>query len=491
MSPRSPWVDRVATTFSLSPESMMDVPSAVKGNKSITSVKSQNTNFGVGERMEPSKWNKWANMVDKQSLGAHYTYIVGELGALHAVEDAEQREHDERMGYALAKRPEDPAHPLGPAPKVASASPFTDRALRHREGKGARKVLMASAPALNDGSHVECGCTVCVPSGARPAGQPSHHMLSNKAPRCVADTRPEVPSWEPQVSLNFDSHLLWASLSQTEGKSAQSPADQETKFVQNLGRKVKAVTPGSPGGGKVMPHRSFTDDDVPVAGNHNQELVAEISELRSTRRQAWQGGRLDRPARNGVAFVLSPRDGDPPAPTQIGDARRGDGEFKAGYSEHSEHISKTSNQEVFRFVNPKTPRGRSQPPPRPDRNVAGVQSGEWGNHMWSSGNPVTMAGKSKTQATLGVSHGSTHIATFRAGNGNTSRAMKTVIDQAYCDDLTAMETDTRMKVDPEFAALCTISQETMEWGKHAAEDIKHRHGHAKSCNVRSTLRWSE
>jgi len=451
----------------------------------------KNDFFEAGERMEATKWQRWAQQVDKRTLGAHYAYQMADLPAAIAMPDPNQQEHDDWMTDALhKKRPEEASHPREKDAKPSMHTAFNDRSARMREGKGLKTTLMASDQAPTEwGEHGDCSCSICKPHTCRPAGQPSHHVHSNKVPRCNKDSTPTQPAWELEKTHTFNSDKLATAVAHPDRGAA--PVVEEKAFAQNMGRKIKPANPTSPGAG-ALSHRSFSTDSRPIAGDFDQEARGNVfPTTRSKSRQRWQGRAGDVPNRSGVALVLSARTDDPPAPSQVCASRKADGHFKSTFSSESEQFSQYYNQEMFRFADARSPRGRSQPPPSRDPELAGMATGVKGSHLFNCGNPLTMRGKDQSATSLCSSRNLSPKATFRSNPGNNSSAMNSVINHDIVEQGHANETAWRMQMDVPFMTLCGHTVNVVEKGREHAESIKSARGHVRSTGISSNLQWSE
>jgi len=496
VSPKSP-VLRTAAQPMVTPraqtmqkcDSSPDFTSAVVKVSSVKTLK-ENTQDESGTYMEPTKWKRWNNTLDKMTKGAHYTYIVGELSSALACDDSEKRDHDEALADTLHRRhPEDPSTTArSGVERRAAASAFTDRAARLREGRGARRAMMLpEQPPTEEACQGNCSCPVCCPHQYGPAGQPSHMVHTNRVARCGKDSHPAPPPWSPECSQTLRSEALAKCLEHEQGGQPHATHQEELSFNQSLGRKVKSPTPITPGAGKAFPHRSMSADCVRAAGGYNQDLAAEISLDRSLRRQPWQGQVGETPRRHGVALALSPRGDDPPPPMKICVTQKAPGVFKDGFSEEAVKHSTHYNQEMFRYSEPDKPlRARLQPAPHsPD--IAGVRTGVIGNHNWSCTSPITMHGKDDRSHALG----STGFRTFRSGMVNSSRAVSHFMNHDECGEYFAMEKDHRLRTEPHFAAMCAVAQDNREWSKTVSSTIKNRNGHGTSSDIRTNLTWIE
>jgi len=444
------------------------------GSAPAPALNTKNEWFGTGERMEAQKFKKWSQLVDKHNLGAHYDFVVSDLTAHLAVEDSDQKQHDEAIADGLTKRrPSDPQaqRPLASIVLKDMRTGFTDRALRMREGHGAKSAMMPPEPATTEwGCHGECSCAVCKPHDKKPAGQPSHHVHYNKVPRCNKDSHPKQPHWENELAHTFNSNKMSAAFvhRDEQRESEQPPAEEEKAFHQNMGRKIKSPTPQSPGGSRMYLHRSFSDNLSVSAGQFNQDKPSEIGLHSSKGRQAWQGTRQQSPTRSGVAYILDPSEMDPPPPSRILAARKADGHFKAGHTAHAEQISAHYNQETFRFADSNFVRGRSVSPPKLDSS-AGVRTNQW---CRSTSPPASPNARNRVRM------------------GNSSRTMAAVMSHDAGEEDFARESAHRAQHDATFRELCRQTADHYETQKSLADDFKKSFGHAK-CSVSKQMEWNE
>jgi len=434
----------------------------------------RNSSFGSGERMEPVQWPMWARMLDKHIYGAHYNYIVGNLTAQQAAEDAERRCHDEVLADELHnRRPSEAPHYLADRPRSPMHAAFTDRSLRMREGRGAKPALLLPRedPSTEWGGHGDCSCEVCKPFAMRAAGNPSHHVHYNRVNRCFKDSPPTQPHWEKELAHTFNSEKVGVAMEHITDNPSP-PADEERTFMLNMGCKIKSSRPQSPGGGRLLEFRSMADDPAVAAGQYNQDRPSEIMMHNSKARQPWQGGRGASPLRSGVSYVLDPHVDDPPVPSQIVAARKADGAFKHGSSKQSEGMTSYFNQEVFRFADPSLVRGRSVSPPRFD-NAAGVGTNQWPGSPRARQSPPSSPRKGNRSLLC-----------------NNSATMASVMSREAGEECFAQETAARMKNDAPFKELCKITSEHHQAQCSKAEDFKQNYGHGR-CTVSSELQWKE
>lgn len=452
--------------------------------------------------MEPTRWKKWTALVDRQTLGAHYDYIVGDLSAVFTEPNVEQQRYDEVLTAGLHNtHPEDCARRHPAEEGLAAASAFTDRALRLREGKGARAALFVDPQPAPAASHDQgsCTCSVCCPQSSMPAGQPSHLVHYNRVPRCGRDSHDAVPTRTVGGKTSSDqvakSMTLPDSLGDTDAPLGE---EHERTFHRGMGRKVRTDLMTTPGGGRVMPHRSLSVDCVRTAGDHNQELTSEISCQRGLRRQAWQDhvGVGPGTPRHGVALVLGMRrDGDPPAPTSICSSHRAPGVFRHGASAESETFARYYNEPLLRFADPASVRGRSGPCTTSSATgCAGVPSGDSGSHMWSRSSPVAMDDCKDTtcRSALSTTSGSRTFRSFRSNPGNTSRLVSHMLNHEECSEHFAMHAEYRKQTEPEFAALCAATQDHKRGLTVLVDAIKQRNAPSvHDSELKRSLMWQQ
>jgi len=454
--------------------------------------------------VDGNKWRNWQRLIDNKTLGGHYSPVIRQLTADLTVDDPDQRDHDDLHACKLTKpRPEDTPHPRLNQTMPPQLTAFSDRAGRMREGRATRAMLMRTEPFATEWSGCKSGCTcpVCHPETRHPAGQPSHEVQIRKNPRCFRDhnnNRPPPLFWETEVggiehSMN-SSHIL-AAMDHDQGP-VQKPRDPqiEKDFAKCLGKKIAHDQANRLPSG-MMPHRGHQDDSVPLAGTYDQDRYAFMPDTRNRGRQGWQGLAGDEPSRSGVHYILSPRPDDPPAPSKIAGIVRGEGMFKTGYSIDSMKQSIHRNQEMFRFADPYTPRGRSQPPPstRDAKEYAGQPTGAPLHHMHMTGNPLTHEGKDNRLTTLSPNRATTarEFKTFRSNPGNESTAMSFLINHEAVNDSFAYEKAWRMENDDSFNKLCEHTTQEIVSARSRAQTNRGTNGHNTSDLLKSQLVWEE
>lgn len=361
-----------------------------------------------------------------------------------------------------------------------------------REGQQLRGILMnkEQAVASDWGDHGDCRCPVCVPAEAKPAGQASPFIHTNRVNRCNKEghVSPRKPGGQEMHSV-FDSTNLSLAMDQ-ERSASVPPAHEEGSFNREMGRKVRHARAGSPGAERMMPHRSISRDRTPMAGTFNQEAITDIAEYRAKSRQRWQGGKGDEPPRSGVAFILAPRGDDPPPPTQVVHVRRGNGEFKGGATGQAENLTLHFNQELFRFDGNKGVRSMSVPPDfRGSAGARSLHTPDVAAQKFGGPNPVTMQGHVDPNK---MSLGDTNRATFR-GTGQSphlkTSAASNVTNQEGCNREFAMESSMRRQQDKTFASLCdyTANQDS----SRSARELKNTIGLTTSPGIKSALTWMD
>mmetsp|Transcript_74427 Transcript_74427/g.162812 ORF Transcript_74427/g.162812 Transcript_74427/m.162812 type:complete len:882 (-) Transcript_74427:79-2724(-) len=454
------------------------------------------------ELMERTKWERWMRKMDVQKYGAHYGPSRPELPSALAFEEPDKQDLDHILADMLHKhRPEEPVHPGVYEPKPAMTTAFTDRSLRLREGRHMRTTLLHNDPVPTEwGSQANrsCPCPTCGPEAYVSAGQPSHLLQNNLVYRCqkdvppTAESHPTAPHWKNGFSNTFDSTLLGKSLPHNDETRAEVPADAEEDLMKWLGRKIKAPEPQTPGAGRAMMHRSKSCDAMVIsAGQYDQERYGFFPDSRRRGRQVFQGMYGDEPARCAMDFVLSPRGGDPPAPTKIAAVVRNPGTFKAGFSADCARISEHYNQEHFRFADPLRVRGKSQPPLVRDPDLCGAPTGIVGNHMHQMDNPILSTGKGTTEYSLGALGNLNPKPSFRQASGNFSPMVTSVIDQASVARSFEAEKAWRMEAEPAFASLCAITAAVHQKNCEQATSTRKNFGQNTTDELKRNLEWME
>lgn len=252
-------------------------------------------------------------------LGAHYDFVPPDGRDNHL--DKTREDHDAILADTLRKRrPSEGPHPLAGPPRPAATAAFTDRAVRLREGRGAKAALMKDGDEVTEWfKHGNCSCTVCRPSEKHQSGAASHEVWYNRTVRCAKDSTPVQPHWEDGPSKTFTSHGLTRAMSHPELPTNRCEAD-ETQLRKSLGRRGRDISP-----------RSWTTDDRVPSGCFNTDFRPEILACNGKGRQPFQGkvGDLIAP-RTATGMALSPREGDPPASRLLDTVHKGKGEFKGG-----------------------------------------------------------------------------------------------------------------------------------------------------------------
>lgn len=402
-------------------------------------------------------------------MGAHYDPVSEELTDNYT--NADREDHDEMLADSLHKRrPSDVPHPAVGSPRAPTHSAFTDRAGRRCEGRALKKVLMHDSHSPTDWfSHGACFCAVCKPNLATQAGAASHEMPINKVPLCHRDV-PTSPTQDGSPHASFDSSRIAQIL-----VGATPHEHAELQFSRALGRRggSPARRAWSPGASGVLQHRSMSDDNLLAAGRFNQDFRPEISACSTKTRQCFQGSSRDGEVpRSGAALVLSPREGDPPAPTQIGLHSRAGGTFKYGPTRQSEKISCHQNQSVFRFASPDVVHGRNSAPPDYDSHCGTTTEGFRARHLRQ--NPASP--KRSPRALL----------------GSNSALMAGIMNQDLGADFFAHEAECRAMTDTPFVNMCSLTAEHKRTQRSLGAAIKETCGQIPgSSNVAQHLTWEE
>lgn len=301
---------------------------------------------------------------------------------------------------------------------------------------------------------------------------------------------PSYPFFKNGVSPSLESSGVVGGIVHDAEKHGRELLPEDDFLGRCLGRKIKDAE--QPGNGRMMKHRSLSCDAVIAAGQFDAEGYGVFPEIRSKGRQWWQHVTAMEQTRSGVAFVLDPREGDPPAPTKIFSFAKGRGlsnPLQDGYSSDSARIAEHFNQEQFRYADHRRVRGRSQPPPFRDPDMAGSPTGHVGNHNHNAQNPITSAGKENLNTSSGAMGCFTPRHSHRTNVGNDSGLVGTVINHEIMDQTFVAERNWRLQVEPDFAARCEINPAIAQNTNRLAKDIKVYAGHTSSQELKENLQW--
>lgn len=400
-------------------------------------------------------------MVDSKALGGHFAPMPLDIPSDCWEMPTLAKDHDAALADSRLlhkRRPSDVLHPdvdkdLGPANAA-----FTDRAVRLREGRGLKTVLMSenSHPETEWKSHGDCTCPVCKPQGWHAAGQVSHNLHHNKVVPCGKDHPIQRTAWgSSPLSPTFKSEGLAKALAHDHTAPNQ---EEEHTFVKSLGKKM-LMSPDSTLKRGAM-QRSWSESALTVpAGSFNQDLRPECLTHRSKRRQVWQDGLETGRLRSGVAFVIDPMESDPPAPTGVLASRKARGTCHGKFSEDSQRLTVERNQEVFRFAEPSFPRGRSPSPQLQPGEAAGLHRDEQ---------------RRIKERVHGVPTSSPMI---RSNASNSSGSMAALLNHDTLQQSFVREKEYRLRTDPIFAEKCYTTVENAVVQKQVATTFKSTFGH--------------
>lgn len=480
------WSDQLGQTLPRSPNADRLSGKADKENRIGNSA------FNDTAGVDKTKWRKWQKLVDNKALGGHYDFISPELPASHEVPDATQKDLDSLYADVLTKRrPEEAPHPRLGERLPAATSAFTDRALRLREGRGTRNALLHNDPVPTEygAEHgTRCSCPVCRPCTQHAAGQPSHQVHYNKTNRANKDFPPPPVFWDESALSN---HALHSARMNATIKYEPPTNETESEFRKFLGCKVKASA-SSPDlhGRPEHTHRTGPLDAKRVsAGTFDHERSSILPDRRHLGRQAWQAGTSDEAPRSGMSLILQPLPNDPPPPSRISCTSKAQGVYKEGFSADSERIAIHQNQEMMRFADPRTPRGRSQPAYR-SSDFAGRPTGCPQQHMHEVTDLLTGRGVRFSETLpLGKPATARDHRSHRNGAGNQSNGMSFLMNHDRMQDSFESEKDWRMKTERSFAELCERTEEVVLTQRGCAEPFKGINGNKTSDLMRSHLVW--
>lgn len=448
--------------------------------------------FSDHKGVDGTKWQHWQRLVDNKSIGGHFAPVSRELTSALAVPDPGQMDHDARHADQLyKKRPEEPAHPRADDPNPWQLTAFADRAVRLREGRLMRANMMHNDPVESDWGVCKgpCKCQVCNPAKMHAAGVPCHEVCYNKEPPVRRDWPAPVPVWDAEKVQHHSLNSTRVAEVMTHREEVSAP--HEEFFKNSLGRKVRASSGASAAGvpSGMLSHRSPFADLSPSAGTYNQERYAIHPESRNLGRQSWQAKAGDEPSRSGVALVLTPHHDDPPPPTKVSSNSKAEGTFKHGYSADAERLAKDRNQEMFRFSDAKSPRGKSLPPPTWDAcGYAGQASGAPTHHTHAStGNPLTHFGTNTADLPLTPRRATSAQRSYRTNVGNDSSGLKFLMDHERMEASARQEKTWRMRHDDEFNRLCGHTSQEITSARERAHTTKGTN--IASTNVKNQLVW--
>eukprot|EP00932_Pfiesteria_piscicida_P016970 SRR837773.3874.p2 GENE.SRR837773.3874~~SRR837773.3874.p2 ORF type:complete len:415 (-),score=125.69 SRR837773.3874:121-1365(-) len=410
-----------------------------------------------------------------------------ELGD-HAL-DSERLDHDHLLvdRHLHRRRPSDAPHPRLNEPRNPMKAAFTDRAGRLREGKHMKSTMGKDGHAPTEwADHGDCHCAVCKPNESKPAGSPSHLTTFNRHTRTAKDAPPMQPFWEKAVADTLNSDLTTTCMTHATGTDPL-PEWEERAFQKNLGRKVsspmRSRSPGSPlglgvledhefGTSGVHPHRGGSPGVEQVAaGNFNQSFKPDVGLSTNKGRQGWQGSPMAG-SRSGVALVLSPRDDDPPPPTKIVHDKKGEGMFRSKFSESAEKSLAYHNQEVFRFADPASPKGRPLNGTPDFANSAGLSLREY-DDICTRAHPASPKVRSRRPL------------------NNSSATLTQVLDHDGAQRAADRETADRHRGDAAFIHACEYTRASKLDQTQLAWEVRDAVGTQSSHQVASHLIWPE
>jgi len=395
--------------------------------------------------MEAMQAKKWARMVDKKVLGAHYDYIVGELAADHSTQAEDKIQHDTML-----------AHDGG---AQQGKTGFTDRSRRLLEGHGARETLMPSgakfetleATSLEDFLHDE----------QHAAGQLSQHVSYTKQSACGNGGTLERSASGREVNASFNSRKLCSVLDQAATALEQMPAGEEDNFLASMGRKVKPNASGS------MKHQG-NESEGPVAGDYDK--------IRS--RSEWLQAKT-RPARSsssrtGVAMAIDVMESDPPISSKAVAQSKARGVFADGYSEEAQRHAKEQNPQLLRFASARSRSSSKVQQPQKSSNGAGMPSG-------AKRRPDSVATPRKSSSSTPRSS---------TPRSNQSSSMARALDQEASHREARAGRAQRQQQEKSFADICRFTTESRQAQLDTSRAIKSTLGHMQSSGMASQLVWN-
>jgi len=389
--------------------------------------------------MEATRAKSWSRLVDKKTLGAHYDYVVGELGAVRSTQDEGKAQHDRLLAREECAQ--------------QGKSGFTDRSRRICEGQGAREALMPAGAKFETLEATSLVDFLQVDHHA--AGQISHQVSYNRRPLCGKDVAPGQAA-SGKVADNFNSQKVLSVLGDAVATLESMPSADEERFVTSMGRKAKPVA------GAMMKHRG-DQQAGPVAGDYDK--------LRSGAELLQRSPRHVRPAsaRTGVAMALEARESDPSICTNAIAQSKAKAAFADGqYSEEAHRHARAQNQQMYRFASP-----------RQQRSSAMVQQSE--KSPRGAGAPSS----ARRRPDLVASPRST----TPTPRSNRSCSMARALDLEAAGREAVEERHQRQQQEGAFADICRFTTESRQAQLESSRSIKSALGHMQSSGVASQLVW--
>jgi hypothetical protein len=459
-SPQAQWSSNVRPNSAGARPNSVPAPT-VERRRGATIVGPRTTNVGTqlgdAEAMEATKRQRWNRQVEKGRFGAHYDYIVMHVGAAHRKlkEDPVQKESDMSMarGLGMSSGSQSARGPREMPQSKSMHTAFTDRAMRIKEGSGAKLVVGRQDVVdwFDDRSTAAGTPRNLAELGA--AGMTSHkHHGQGTNGRLSRD--------QMTVSKNFNSERVSSALMSAATTLENLPHED---FQQSLGRKVKA-----PAEGKMMPHRG--GDPSTSAGCVTPEHTQLEGRDRAKKRQSFQGTSSVR-CRSGVALVLEPRGGDPPPPNRITHSSKGLGSCNNHISEEASKHLRQNNPTIFRFAhNDSSKRSKSVPP-----DFTGCAGGT--SNLRRGMTPVDrMQVTPRHRTKPGISAG--------------SKSMSSLLNTHAAQDQDRQVNSARKRTEPHFGQMCAHTSKQYEEMSRRTGTIKSSIGRGNSSAVASQLIWN-
>jgi len=288
----------------------------------------------LGNAEDPDTMNRmnrdrWQRQVDANTLGAHYSYVVGDHGAVRRHQAAPVRaEHDRRPATGDKEA------------AARSTVGINDRSRRLQDGKGARDALMPQDvpfTAWIDDNERTMDMQEVLTQALPAAGQSSDLVSYNRLVRCCKDGETKAEALDK--GENWESANIQAVLGQAVESLARLPAKNEDRGhgpdLQYFGCKIKPKDI-SPGGHKMLPHRG-NEDNQPVAGAYDQE--------KESHKQCQQNLK----ERSGIARTLQPGEGDTTPSERVTTTVKGKALYSGGYSEETAKRNVLKDPGMFRY----------------------------------------------------------------------------------------------------------------------------------------------
>lgn len=410
--------------------------------------------------MEAQKGALWARQVDRQTLGAHYDFIVGDITRKPV--NAQKAEHANSCTRLDTQAP--------------GLSGFTDRCYKGMEGDGMRKSFLAMPDMQSAVSRTtsqvqgDLHATQDLCRKSPPAGLTSAVLRERREPGGAIKQQ-----LKRQTLKEVNSKKVKAAIAgYTGSQDARSNVSSDIHKYSGVKPKPRPSTARELGtdrgvgelgqSPRLLQHRGGAVGVCPAG----QFYVAPGGDVTGQRSKKSQDG-LDPHMRSGMAFILTPNKGDPPAPTKVTAVVKGKGAFCDGFSQEAQRHTTEKNWHMFRYSEWRPRRAHSQPPAS---NSAGMATLEVTKSDRSAGDSLRASGKMRS------------ISARRA-------EIESVINEAHVQRKCNTERRDRCKNEQTFADLIAYTARNAQQQKQSINTIRDKAGSHRSAGVAGQLVWAE